>query len=259
MPRASASRGATQLNARIDQAPDWLAARQRPLMTRCTAVPKRSARGAFAWRPTLALHVPEYSVPLPETVARQWPVHSADAFVADHPPRATVLRCASRSVHVPVTWPVFESAVAVHVPISVRPVVLVALHVFARALLASCCETASCAPNVAASNSRMRNRFCTAPPRNLRVPHPRATAHRESCPAVATCWPSTTSRRRQAVCARAGAPVVRRSSPARWRRPQRGTVPRGGGLVNPPSLFRSSTKSSPKEKSARHALPTRTR
>ena len=48
-------------------------------MTRCTAFPKRSAKGAFAWRRPLALHVPEYSVLRPETVARQRPVHPAAA------------------------------------------------------------------------------------------------------------------------------------------------------------------------------------
>ena len=58
--------------------------------------------------------------------ARQAPVHCVGDFAADHAPLATVLSCASTSVQVPVTAPFVMSKTAVHVPNSVRPVLVLA-------------------------------------------------------------------------------------------------------------------------------------
>src|SRR5687768_3993646 len=121
-----------QLNARMDHAPDCPPARQRPLTTDSTAFSARFDSRAPAPRSTSALHVPAYSPVRPDTIARQEPFHPAGDFIADHPPRARVLPLVSTSVHVPVTPPDAGSGTAVHVPISVWPLLLVALHVFAR-------------------------------------------------------------------------------------------------------------------------------
>jgi hypothetical protein len=117
------------LNARMDHAPDSLPPCQVPLTTVCSAFSKRSASRPSVLRSTPAVHVPEYSPSLPETAARQAPVHRVGDFAADHPPLATVLPCASASVHAPVTAPLAESGTALQVPISVRPLLDLALQV----------------------------------------------------------------------------------------------------------------------------------
>ena len=114
----------------MDQDPEYPPYRHLPLTTLCTAFSNRSANPARLLRLTLALHVPVYSPSRPEMTARQAPVHPAGDFDADHPPSVIVLPCASTSVHVPVTVPFVVSGTAVHVPPSVRPVLLLALHVF---------------------------------------------------------------------------------------------------------------------------------
>ena len=130
--RLRTGRGGSHSNARMDHAPDCPPARQLPLTTVCIANLNRSAKGAPGLSSTAALHVPEYSVLLPETAARQPPVHPVRDFAADHPPLVTGLPLASRTVHVPVTVPAAGPVMAVHVPPSVRPVLLLALHVFCR-------------------------------------------------------------------------------------------------------------------------------
>jgi len=125
-------RGGSHSNTLMDHAPDCPRARQVPLTAFCTAILKRSAKPASGLRSALALHVPEYSSLLPETAARHAPVQPVRDFAADHPPLVTGLPLASLTVHVPVTAPVVGSVVAVHVPPSVRPVLLLALHVFCR-------------------------------------------------------------------------------------------------------------------------------
>jgi len=112
----------------MDHDPDWLMVRQLPLTAVFRAASKRSASRALPLRLTPPLHLPEYSPLLPETDARQDPVHPAADFAADHAPRLNVWPFASTSVHVPVTVPLVASATAVHVPTSVSPVLFLALH-----------------------------------------------------------------------------------------------------------------------------------
>jgi hypothetical protein len=90
--------------------------------------------------------VPEYSPCLPATLARQAPFHCVAAFAADQPPLATVLPCASVSVHIPVTVLPVESRTAVHVPISGAPLAVVALHVPDRLFCAVAAESLRATP-----------------------------------------------------------------------------------------------------------------
>ena len=121
-----------QLNARIDHAPDCPPARQRPLTTESTAFSRRFDSRAPAPRSTSVLHVPAYSPVRPDTIARQVPFHPAGDFTADHPPRATRLALGIDERPCSGDAPDAGSGTAVHVPISVWPLLLVALHVFAR-------------------------------------------------------------------------------------------------------------------------------
>jgi hypothetical protein len=120
----------------MDHAPDRLPARQVPLTAVRTAFSKRSTNDASTSRSTPAVQVPEYSPRRPAMTARQAPLHRPGAFAADHPPLATCLPCASASAHVPVTVPLVESGTAVQVPISVTPLLVLALHVPERLLWA---------------------------------------------------------------------------------------------------------------------------
>jgi len=148
--------GPPQSDARIDHAPDCRPARQAPLTTVFTASSKRSAKRTSGSRSTSALHVPAYSPLLPDTAARQAPVHPFGDFAADHAPRLTIVPFSSMRVHVPVTAPVFGSGVAVQVPPSVRPARFDALQE-PRAVSrpAVPCGTAACArhPSMATKNS----------------------------------------------------------------------------------------------------------
>jgi hypothetical protein len=114
----------------MDHAPERLPARHVPLTVACTALAKMSANGASARILVLARHVPAYSdLPLAAD-ARHAPFQPDGDFEADHTPRATVVPRASLSVHVPVTLPILATAVAIQVPPTVKPVMLVADHVF---------------------------------------------------------------------------------------------------------------------------------
>src|SRR6185503_9593203 len=73
-----------------------------------------------------------YSRRCPAVAARQLPVHPVVDFAADQPPVAIVRPCASSSVHVPVTPPVFRCSITVHVPPTGRPSLLRAAHELTR-------------------------------------------------------------------------------------------------------------------------------
>jgi hypothetical protein len=99
----------------------------------------------------------------PATEARHVPVHAVEDFAADHPPRMTVAPRASISVHVPVIAPAVVGGSAVQVPMNVVPPLLLALHVFDRALrvlfvvlwrMAACALTASAAVSARSSSQR---------------------------------------------------------------------------------------------------------
>jgi hypothetical protein len=113
-----------------------LPARQVPLTAAFTALAKISANGASARTSVLARHVPEYSDLPPAADARHAPIQPDGDFEADHMPRATVPPRGPASVHVPVTLPVLATGVAVQVPLTVKPVLLVADHVPDRAFCA---------------------------------------------------------------------------------------------------------------------------
>ena len=87
---------------------------------------KRSTNGASVSTSVFAVQVPEYPGLPADAAARHAPVHPEGDFVADQTPRAIVLPLGSASVHVPVTFPVPGAGVAVQVPPTISPVLLVA-------------------------------------------------------------------------------------------------------------------------------------
>src|SRR6187549_741084 len=95
------------------------------------------------------VHVPAWSAVLPVTTARQAPLHPDGDFDAPQAPPVTVLPCASTSVHVPLTVPLAVSGTTVHVPVSVRPELLLALHVF---------TGTACAADLSAATKNSRHR-----------------------------------------------------------------------------------------------------
>ena len=126
-----------------------------PLIADSIAFANKSANVAAGASAVRAVQVPEYSPDRPAAAARQLPVHADGDFAADHPPVAVTRPCASFSVHVPVTAPVFGSSVAVHVPASVRPLLLRADHVLRRPSVLDVCASAR-APNDVRVSSRQK-------------------------------------------------------------------------------------------------------
>jgi len=101
-----------------------------PLTAAFTALAKMSANGASARTLEFARHVPEYSDLPPAAAERHAPIQPDGAFEADHTPLAMVRPPRSTSVHVPVTAAVSTRGITVQVPPTIKPVLLVADHVF---------------------------------------------------------------------------------------------------------------------------------
>src|SRR2546421_2559869 len=112
----------------MDHEPEYAPAFHVPLTTARNADSSMSARRASGASCVAAVHVPEYSVARPVTVARQAPFQACSDLLADHPPLIRILPDASRSVQAPITPPLCWWASAVQVPPRLLPALEDALH-----------------------------------------------------------------------------------------------------------------------------------